>query len=394
MLLQPFSESDLAFMRSYAQASVPDTLLRGRFTEHEKALLEQVGRRQRVAKKLPICWANEQFKWPPTLHLEQSSSEKTAQFKASLIDGERLIDLSAGMGIDALYMASSVQRIDLVEPNITLSALSAYNLTSVMGISKAVFHGGETAELFLANDKEPADWIFLDPSRRSDSGQKVFKLNECSPNIMELLPHLLAKAPHILVKLSPMADVRQLQRELPCIKTVWALYTEGECKELLLLLEAGEHRLTRCAVDLDLNIEVRQQDGFGEQYAMAYSEPLQYIYEPNAAIHKLGIYAALAERYGLKKLHPDSNLFTSNEAISCFPGRSFLYETQCALDARTIQQLLPDKKANITVRNFPLTVAQVRAKSKLADGGSAFIFATTLIDQRKVLLICRKLPTT
>ena len=394
MLLHPFSESDLAFMREYAQVSVPDALLRGRFSDHQKGLLEQVARRQRIAKKLPVCWANEQFQWPPTLHLEQSSSEKTAQFKARLVQGERLIDLSAGMGIDALFMAASVKRIDLIEPNSELSALSAYNLEKVMGISKAVFHGGQTAEAFLANDEAPADWIYIDPSRRSDSGQKVFKLNECSPNIIELLPLMLAKAPQILVKLSPMADVRQLQRELPCLKTVWALYTEGECKELLLLLEAGEHTLTRIAVDLDLAIDVTQQDGFAEQYAMAYSEPLHYIYEPNAAIHKLGVYSALAEHYGLKKLHPDSNLFTSNEQIADFAGRSFVFETQCALDHRVLHQLLPDKKANIAVRNFPLTVAQVRTKSKLADGGSAYLFATTLIDQRKVLLICRKLPTT
>ena len=389
-MVQPFSELELAFMREKAIADIPGLLLKGKWSVREKYLLEQVARRQRVAKKLPLCVSNEQFQWPPTLHLEQSSSEKTAQFKANLLEGGRLIDLSAGLGIDALYMAPRVERIDLVEPNTELSAWSAYNLNNVMGIKHAIFHGGKTAETFLEDDKTDADWIYVDPSRRGIGGQKVFKLDECSPNITALLPRLLTKAPRILVKLSPMADVRQLQRELPCIHTVWALYTDGECKELLLLLTAGEHELTMIAVDLDNGISVSESAQNVSTFNMPYHLPMRFIYEPNAAIHKLALYRGVAKQYGVEKLHPDSHLFTSDDYIPDFPGRTFECISICSLDRTAIKEAIPDNKAHISVRNFPLTVAQIRTKSKLADGGSAYVFATTLIDRRKVLLVCKK----
>lgn len=385
-----FSDTDLAFMAKHAQADVPGLLLRGKWLEREKVLLEQVFRKQKSGKKLPTCALNPQFYWPPSLNLEQSSSEKTARFKAGLVQGNRLLDLSAGMGIDALFMSASFEQVDLVEPNAELSAISAYNLGQVMGIHHAVFHGNRSAEAFISTFKDKVDWIYLDPSRRNEQGKKVFKLADCVPNIIELAPTLLQLSPRCMVKLSPMADVQQLRRELCNISTVYALQAEGECKELLLVLEPNPTGFKKIAVDLDKDTPIwveEQEDGIND---IQYHLPQTYIYEPNAACHKLQVYGAIAKQYNLNKLHPDSHLFTSNEWLPHFPGRTFRLNEVLPLDRKQLERLIPDRKAHITVRNFPMSVAEIRAKTKLVDGGSVYLLATTLIDRRKVILFCVK----
>ena len=385
-----FSTLDLAFMEAHAHAVIPELLLRGKWTPREKELLEQIFRKQKHAKKLPQCAENPQFYWPPTLNLEQCSSEKTARFKASLINGHRLIDLSAGLGIDSLYLSEHVETANLIEPDAELSAMSAYNLAAVMGKRNLIFHSGLNAESFLKAETGIADWIYVDPSRRNVQGQKVFKLADCEPNIIALASRMLAIAPRCLIKLSPMADVQQLRRELPGISRVYALHAEGECKELLLVLENKSTVFKKIAVDLDAESAVVLEEVEGQERPISYGLPQTFIYEPNAAIHKLGLYAALAREYQLVKLHPDSHLFTSGVLVPDFPGRVFTLNEVLSLDRKVLWHFIPERKANITVRNFPLSVAEIRAKTKLVDGGSVYLLATTLIDRRKVLLFCSK----
>ncbi|MBU3676126.1 MAG: class I SAM-dependent methyltransferase [Chitinophagaceae bacterium] len=385
-----FSDADLAFMSKHAQSDVPGLLLRGKWSEREKELLEQVFRKQKAGKKLPSCALNPQFYWPPSLNLEQSSSEKTARFKAGLMHGKRLLDLSAGMGIDALFLSASFEQVDLVEPNAELSAISAYNLGQVMGLHHAVFHGNRTAEDFVSILNESVDWIYIDPSRRNEQGKKVFKLADCVPNIIELAPTLLQRSKQCMVKLSPMADVQQLRRELPNISTVYALQADGECKELLLILEANPSSFKKIAVDLDNDSPIWVEETENSVSEIPYHLPQAYIYEPNAACHKLQVYAAIAKQYGLNKLHPDSHLFTSENWVPHFPGRTFQLKDILPLDRKQLQERIPDRKAHITVRNFPMRVADIRAKTKLVDGGNVYLLATTLIDRRKVILFCVK----
>jgi hypothetical protein len=240
------------------------------------------------------------------------------------------------------------------------------------------------------------DCIFLDPARRDQSGRKTVAFSDCEPNVTEILPLLLEKADTTLLKTSPMLDISLALSELKNVAEVYIVAVENECKELLFLLKkelSGEPTITAVNLNNHKETQLLSFTHTEEQNAMcSFAETLQtYLYEPNASILKSGAFKILSQKYALKKLHPNSHLYTSGVLHSDFPGRIFTVESYFSLNKKEFKESLKDiKKANITVRNFPETVENLRKKLKLSDGGDVFLFATTLKNNEKVIIKTRK----
>ena len=345
---------------------------------------------QQAREKLPAWAAVDGIIYPPKISMEQCSSEKTAKYKAGLIEGERFADLTGGFGIDFSYIARGFNEAYYIERNERLCDIAKANL-SLLGLEHARVMNGNSEELLASLPH--LDWIFVDPARRDGDGRKVVALSDCEPNIVEL--DLLSKADMVMVKCSPMLDITLACRQLGCVSDIHIVSVNNECKELLLLLNSSCFTTvtTHCVNFLkDGGTQVfsftQDEEDFAEtRYS---SEVGKYLYEPNASVQKAGCPNSLSVRCKVEKLHPNSNLYTSNELIHNFPGRTFEVIEVLGFSKADIKRVQALGKANITVRNFPESVQLLRKRLKLADGGDNYIFATTLADGNKVLIVCKK----
>jgi hypothetical protein len=369
-----------------------------------RELAAQLQARQKARTKLPTWAANEAVWFPPLLSVEQSSSEVTARFKASLVSGGTLVDLTGGMGVDAGAFAARVEQVLVFERNAELAALTRYNL-GVLGVENVSVVAGDSRDWLgtpcgwgvvepRAVLDQPIDWFYLDPARRDGTHQKVFRLEDGEPNVLDLQDRLLELAPNVLLKAAPLLDLDRALSQLRNGTAVYVVAVENEVKEILFTLSrTGTPEPTIHAVNL-------RRAGTAELFAFRRTEeraagvpfaaPQRYLYEPNAALLKAGAFKLPALRYGLAKLHPSSHVYTSEVPVAGFPGRTFEVCAVCKPDKTELRRYLPDAKAHLTVRNFPLTVAQLRQKLALAEGGEAYVFATTDPANRKILVICRK----
>jgi 16S rRNA G966 N2-methylase RsmD len=349
---------------------------------------EQIQARQKARTKLPEWYQTEGIIFPPLLSMEQCSSETTARFKGNVISGTTAIDLTGGAGVDACYLRRSFEQVHYVEQNPLLVAIAQHNFQQ-LGVS--IQTHSTTAKSFLASMDE-VDLIYLDPARRGTSNQKVFRLADCSPNVLQLLPDLLAKGKQVLLKTSPMLDIEAARRELKQVAEVQVLAVNNECKEVLYLLSAQ-------AVDsplikaFDLNTDTKPLEFRPEEEAeveVEFAEPQHYLYEPNAAVMKAGAFRTVAQKWKLAKLHPHTHLYTSQELIPDFPGRSFRVETVLPYQKKKVQQHVPEGKANVTTRNFSDSVATVRKKLGLKEGGNSYLFATRTQRMERAIIVTRK----
>lgn len=365
-----------------------------------RKLAAQLLARQKTRDKLPTWYANEDVLYPPALSVEQASSEPTAHYKASLIDGALLLDLTGGMGVDAWAFAQRIEQVVYVEQRSDLAELAAHNLPLLGAANVAVRTGDGLA--VVAQLTQPADWIYLDPHRRDGQGGKVVRLEDCEPNVSraDVLAGLLTKTGQLLLKTSPLIDldatIRQLANSsVPVGITVHVVAIQGEVKEVLFLLKRQAESILKIeinTVNLLMNKAVTFTFSRDEERTteVRLCDPQRYIYEPNAAVLKAGAFRLVASRYKIAKLAPNSHLYTSPTLHSDFPGRSFVLEHVVKPDRKALHTLLPTMKANLTVRNFPQSVAELRKKLSLQEGGDCFIFATTLLNGDKRLLLCRK----
>lgn len=351
----------------------------------------QIQLRQKAKSKLPDYYQSTEIIYPLGVSLEQSSSQVTAKYKSQLINGHRITDLTAGFGVDTYWFSKSFQHVHHVENNELISQLAQESHNSLN--SENISHFNLSAEEYLRLEKSPSDYYYIDPARRDARNNRVFSIKECLPDITSIIPTILAKKSKVLVKLSPMLDIRQALQELTNIKEVQVIAVRNECKELLLLIEpncaAAPHMVA-------VNISSDKIDRFefslvDEKYHPTFSEPLTYLYEPNAAIMKAGGFNAVARQYGLNKLNRNSHLYTSETIIDGFPGRVFVIDRKLAISKKEIKMHIPSGKANIAVRNYPLTVADIRKKTKIKEGGDVYLFATTLADGKPSVLLCNKL---
>ncbi len=358
-----------------------------------KELVSQIASRQKAKKKLPE-WYTEKVWFPPKLSLEQCSSEATAKFKASLISGNSFADLTGGFGIDTYFLSQNFAESYYVEQQEELCKLANYNFDV---LNSKIETNHSQSEEFLKNLQKPLDWIYLDPARRGDRNQKVFLWEDCSPNLVELLPLLFEKAQNIMVKAAPMQDISRAIAELENkVKAVYIIEWQGEVKELLYILskEAVENPEIH-AVQISEKgtpIFTFTADKLKEaESSINYELPQQYLYEPSPAMMKAGFFKQLAQNFQLSKLHPNTHLFTSNDIKEDFPGRAFKIENQVPVQKKELKKYIPEMKANLASRNFPMPIAQLKKKLGLRDGGDKYLFATTLKNEEKVVLICVKI---
>ncbi len=341
---------------------------------------------------MPSWVANLDLLFPANLSVEQSSSEVTATYKANLVSGETLVDLTGGFGIDSFAFSRRFRHVSYVERQPELALLAGFNFTQLEAKNITVYP--TDAEAFLSTLEEPVDVLFLDPARRGQSQERVHLLQDCEPDVLRLLPLLLQKSKAVLLKTAPMLDIDLALQQLTNVVQVWVIAVQNECKEVLYLLKPDAFAAPLITA---VNLKPEQPEepltftkGAEENARVTFSEPQRYLYEPNTALLKAGAYKWLSEEFGVNKLHRNSHLYTSTELQAAFPGRIFEITAQPKANAKELYQLLPAKKANITVRNYPLTVAQLREKVKLKEGGDDYLFATTDLNNKPILLLCRK----
>ena len=365
--------------------------------------LQQIAGRQTARRKLPSWAAVEEVFYPPHLNMEQCSSEQTARYKASpLKGGRRYVDLTGGFGVDFYWMSQGFQHRFYVERDEALCAIAEHNF-EVLGLPCTVCCCDTTT--YLA-EMEHADVVFLDPARRDEHGARTFGIEDCTPNVLELLPLLRTKADTIVLKLSPMLDWRKAVSDLQCVSEVHIVSVDNECKELLLILKNGQRdNLRLVCVNNDSVFEIVRPGRtasslptdcefapYGLKRPLGAADETLYLYEPNASIMKAGCFEALEERFPVRQVSANSHLFLSNEEISRFPGRGFRILTISSMNKKELKPVLATvSQANIAVRNFPLSAQQLRQKLKIKDGGDTYIFATTTAEGAHQLFICRKI---
>ena len=316
-----------------------------------------------------------------------------------------MVDLTGGLGVDCCFLSESFTHTTYVEQQPELCQLATHNFAS---LGKDIQVINAQCEDYLEN-MQPADVIFIDPARRDNKGGKVVLLADCTPNLLDIGNKLLQKCQTLLVKLSPMIDIDSVIKAFPSTQEVHIVAVNNECKEVLvrvkgdLIVEKGERRISvqgegeariKEKGEIDIICANLPQQGqpfvftrkAEETCTIAYSLPQTYLYEPNAAILKAGAFKQVAQQMGVHKLHPNSHLYTSDTLVSHFPGRIFTIDRITKVQKKEINDI---EKANLSIRNFPGSVADLRKKLKLKDGGDTYIFATTLYNNSKVLIIGR-----
>ena len=401
--------------------------------------LDQIRGRKMARVKLPRWASLEGIIYPPHISMEQCSSESTALYKAELAarllglpassSGTEMkaeneiefVDLTGGFGVDFSYIAARLGVKSMyVERQAHLCEAAKENFGR-LGLKNTIVKNGDGIEVlhsFLPKKDDAASTddslgitydqplsllktklglklIFIDPARRDDAGNKVVSLKDCTPDVTVLQEEMLSKADYVIIKLSPMLDWHRAISELSHVREVHIISVNNECKELLLVLSArnmGENLRIYCINDAQ-SFVCDELDMESSQVKIAPStlEEMQYLYEPNASLMKAGCFGVLSGRYDARMLSKNSHLFVSQAPIEAFPGRSFRIITVSSFNKKELKRHLSGiTKANIATRNFPLSVAELRKRLKLKDGGETYIFATTLSDESHVLVITEK----
>ncbi len=352
-------------------------------------LLQQIEGYRKCAQKLPTWYAAENTLFPPKLNLEQTSSEITATYKASIVKGTSMADLTGGFGVDAYFFAKQFKTVLHVEHNDELSLLAAHNFNMLAANNIECLTGDGLDGM---KDRR-FDLIYLDPARRHESKGKVFFLSDCEPNVVEHLDLLLKHAPTLLIKTSPMLDLSVGLNDLKQVQEIHIVAVNNEVKELLWLISAAP-KLPLKIHTINFGQGSPQQFHFtyGLDMSAAYSEPNTYLYEPNAAILKAGAFHEVAQAFAVLKLAPHAHLYTSDKLIE-FPGRRFKIREVLPYKKATMKSFIKTK-ANITTRNFPESVVQLRNKWKIQEGGDSYLFFTSLQNGEKVLLVTEKVIET
>jgi 16S rRNA G966 N2-methylase RsmD len=353
---------------------------------------DQIESRRKAKKKFPDWADNYNLIFPKPLSVEQSSSVATAEYKASLFEKMGAgIDLTGGFGLDSFYLAKKCMVFVHNELNAELSAIVRSNY-EVLGITNVTFENTDAQKL-IEETETHFDMIFIDPARRGGSGNKLYHLADCQPNILEMMSSFAQKTKKLLIKLSPLTDitmaVKQLNEKL--IESIHVVSVDNECKELLIMLnfQTGCDEINYYAINISKGKTSRLSLKKSEN-ELQISQPKKYLYEPNTSLMKLGFWTEIGEIYGISAIAPNTHLFTSNEFIDGFAGRTFEIKQEVRANKKEIHKLLPQKKANISTRNYPLSAKDLRKKLQLADGGDDYLFAFRDISGKGRLFLCGK----
>ena len=396
------NEETSAFVAAHRMENVRDLALHAKRCGpvDMPVALDQIAGWQTARVKLPDWAACDGVVYPPHLSMEQCSSQATARYKAEVarrVAGAdaangSLVDLTGGFGVDFSYMARVFAHATYVERQAHLCELAEHNMAA-LGL-KDVAVVNDEAERFVGA-MDPATLVFLDPARRDAHRARTYAIADCTPNVLDLIGTLLAKAPHVMVKLSPMLDWHKTLEDFDGLAhEIHIVSAKDECKELLLVI--GRERRTSprmyCVADgRVIDYAIGTDDAGNPAEGGHAPADARFLYEPNASIMKAGCFALVERRFGVRQIAPNSHLFTSVDPVADFPGRSFAIDAICTMNKRELRRALEGvDKANIAVRNFPMSVAALRGKLRLKDGGSTYLFATTSPSGEHLLFRTRK----
>ena len=357
------------------------------------AAIRQIAGRQTARRKLPSWAALDGILYPPHLNMEQCSSEQTARYKAGICSShpspKTLVDLTGGFGVDFAFMSEAFDEATYVERNSELFAISSANMKILAPKAKCLNEDG----LEVLHRLDHVSMIFMDPARRDNHGARTYGISDCTPNVLEIKDELLQKADVVMLKLSPMHDWHKAISDLgeQYIKEVHIVSVQNECKELLIVMQQQPAEPPTVYCVNDDSVFSYHPSSISSNHISHHSS-LIYLYEPNASIMKAGCFAEIEQAFEVSQLAPNSHLFASDQAIADFPGRKFRVTAVTSMNKQELKQALKDiRQANIAVRNFPMSVADLRKRLKLSEGGNDYIFATTLTEGKKVLIICQHL---
>jgi hypothetical protein len=352
----------------------------------------QIKARRKAAYKLPSYHKTKGVVYPPSINLEQSSSETTARFKTYIISKwitsrKKYCDLTGGFGVDSFFLSSLFPYTDFNEPEKELAELAKQN-HKLLGSGNIHYHR-KTAEDFMNNSGKHYDLIYVDPSRRTSSNKKVFQFADCDPDVIALSEELYSHADRIMIKASPLLDIQQGIKDLQHVSRVLVISVENECKELVFLCNSKlTNEATVECYNLSNNFTARNIPGvfefrFSEERsaAVSFSDPLRYVFEPNASIMKGGAFKSVANEFRIQKLSPNTHLYTSNDIVENFPGRAFRVNGIVKPDKK-LRAVFPGEKANILLRNYPLTVEEIKKKTNLREGGEQFLIGCSGVKEK------------
>ncbi|WP_312822929.1 class I SAM-dependent methyltransferase [Epilithonimonas sp.] len=355
-------------------------------------IVQQIKGRKTAEKKFPFL-TKEGIVFPPNLNLEQASSQSTAEYKAQNLKGKSFLDLTCGFGIDAYFLSKNFDEVTLIEQNPELISIVENNWKALD--RKANFIN-ENLEVFLESLREPQadkqsqiknkfDIVYLDPARRDRQNKKKFLLEDLSPNLLEIEEQLHSISDKIIVKLSPLIDISYLISELRNITEIQIIAVRNEVKELLLIIENKEQRTKNKDVEIRcVNLESDEPEflfNFNDEKSAKseFSESLKFLYIPNNSILKAGAFNIISEKFGLKKLHPNTHFYTSEHKIENFPGRVLEIEK---IDAKDLKK---GEKYNLISKNYPLKPEEIKKKYKLNDGGNHYLIFTQSVNGKEIL---------
>ena len=358
-------------------------------------LVDQIAVRRQIREKLPSWFENGQLVFPAKIAAEQCSSEQTAAYKQELIgESWTICDLTGGLGIDSYFLSRKAKHLTYIERFPVYCEAAKHNF-SVLEANNITIINADAAQ--VVDTLPEVDAFYIDPARRGESNKRVFALQDCEPDLPALLPELFRHAPKVITKLSPMADIRLTLELLPRTVEVHVLSVKNECKELLFVVERDAsvtspviHCINYTGNGEEESFIFTLQDESREELHLS-GQVKNYLYEPNSSLLKAGAFKSTATRFGLEKLHTSSHLYTSDIGVAVFPGRSFVVEEVFPFTGKLCKGISGQiPRANITVRNFPLSVEELRKRTKIMDGGDVYLFATTQADNSKILVKCRK----
>ncbi len=345
-------------------------------------ILDQISGYQKSKNKFPFLHNKSDIIFPKAISIEQSSSEWTAKFKASLFDGKKAVDLTGGLGIDSVFLSTKYLDYTLVEQDAELLEITEHNF-SVLGRNNVDFINS-TSEEFLKTCESQFDLIYIDPDRRAGNNRAVL-LEDMTPNVSQLLPRLIECSKDILIKLSPMFDLKELLKKIPEISKVYVVSVDNECKEILIHISEQEfdglihcHELGKSPFSYQFEIDAESN------IQLDYSEILDYVYLPNASLTKAGAFKAPCIDFEVKKISANTHIYTSSNAVTDFPGKKY-----------RVSKVLPYKKdsslpskLNLIIRNFPDDIKTISKKLKVRNGGKESLILYRDSNNRPEICLC------
>lgn len=396
--LQKITQPDVQkFIREHESDDTRELVLKhsSLFELPSSVIADQINGRKKAKEKIPLYYHTAGIIFPPSINLEQCSSQHTAEYKLKFIREQHIptncaVDLTGGFGIDSLFLSKQFESVEVVEQDQNLLSLAQHN-HEVLNATNIKYYCEEASD-FISGSASQYNLAYIDPSRRAVGNQKVFKLSDCSPNVAQWQEEIFRKCEFLLIKTSPLLDIEAGLRELHFVKTVVVVSVENECKEVLFLSQRNHQSEPEIvAINLKEEAETFMFTVAKEKTAtISLADPLEYLYEPNASILKAGAFKSIAAKYGVAKIHSSTHLYTHDNLIADFPGRIFKIEAHVKSDPQAILPYFPNEKGNVSTRNYPLAADQLKKKSGLKDGGEKYLLGFSG-QHKKFLVVANRL---